>query len=964
MQRLELWLRARATGRPADAYTVAARPYYEFCQLGATFVAREQLEAAAEHARPALAPASTLSAMPRPRLLTSGFSPLLVPIALCALFCEPAHVFSAGQSGADPGSENFAPAGTPAQYAPDRSLDLLHADIAVIPDLVGQRVVGVVEYRGKLLDPDAREITLHGVDLDVEGAWIDGERVSVRERDETLHFALPEKTEGGDRSREAGAELSLRIHWQAAPKLGLYFFGPDDRDDRREALSEGDEAPPTRGIPERRHALQSWTQGEMHETRHWLPTWDYPNDRFSTRWRVVAPAGFSVIANGEATGHAAAGASDLPAELGPGLDAGAQLWTFEQRGDHVSYLLSFIVGRFEVVREQWRQKPVEYWAPPGLADQARGTYAKTPQMLEFYSEWIGLEFPWAKYAQTSVQEFTFGGMENVSATTMTDRILHPAELEIVENKEGLIAHELAHQWWGDLLTCRSWSEIWLNEGFATYFSALWKEHADGPDEFALSRRWMAGSYLNEAHRYQRAIVTRNYRRASTMFDRHTYPKGGWVLHMLRRELGDADFRRVIARYARDNAHGLVETADLERAVREETGRNLGPFFDQWVRSPGHPQLESSWRWDPRAATVSVEIEQLQDRLFDFELDLELVGPDGDVVAQRVRVTERSAQILLPAEARPDFVLVDAGFHLLAELDQHQSERSWIAQLAGAERGIDRLRAAEALAHFNGAEVVAALRKAVADDHFHGVRSAAAKALGSIGDRRAQRALVELLDSELAKLEADPNSADPRVRRALLAGLARAEGPADDDLYDRLRERLRDDPIDHVRAAAATALTRFDGRAEADASKKDRRRAEKLHKKAIKDLRKALEQHSHNTVVEEAAARALGAIAEAKQLDLLFELIDPIRPTYLRMAGVDGLLRLRGREGVLEADERERVARAVADLLDDPNMRIRRHVVDDVADLELPDARARLRRVVERDLSSRVRSMAEDELRGL
>ena len=891
--------------------------------------------------------------------IASGFQPIdtgrraWAPALALLLFCEPSHA-----SLADPGVEAFAPGGTPAQYAPDRIVDLEHADIAVFPDLVGQRVTGIVTYQASLLDLDAREITLDGVGLDVVSASVDGRPAKVRTSAEHIVIELPSKREGPG--------LTLTLEWVAHPEIGLYFFGPQTGEGRAKALRDGDELAPKRGVPERRLALQAWTQGEMHETSHWLPSWDYPNDRFSTSWHIIAPSGLSVLANGEAKGTAPATAASLASLSGALAEAVAaqpgalQIWNYEQVGDHVSYLLSFVVGRFEVVSEQWRGKPVEYWVPLGHADEARATFAETPAMLDFYSDWIGLEFPWAKYAQSSVQEFTFGGMENVSATTMTDRILHPDRLEPIADRQGLVAHELAHQWWGDLLTCREWAHVWLNEGFATYFGAMWSEHSGGEDEFALSRRGMANSYFAEARRYRRAIVTHEYRWASMMFDRHTYPKGGWVLHMLRRELGDDAFRRAIQRYARDNAYSLVETADLQRAIREETGRNLDDFFAQWVFGPGHPQLSSRWRFDPGTKTVNVTLEQHQTQAFEFVIDVELVAADGTVTAQRLRVDQPSTQVVFASEQAPAFVLVDAGMHLLAELDQTQTEAQWLAQLHAGARAIDRLRASEALAKFGASPaVIDGLREAVADDPFHAVRTTAAATLGRLGDDAARAALLELWAAEQARLQA--HDSDPRVRQALLGALAQVQVIAGQHEFDLFEDAFERDPIDMVRAAAAAGLARFDGTTATGATPKQIRAAAKLQHKAMKLLRAGLEAQSFQEEVEQASALALGLIGDGKDYARLLDLVDPIRPTYLRLAGVDALLRMRKREGVLEPAARAESARVIAELLDDPNMRVRRAVVDDIAELGLSDAAARLRRVIDHDLDTRVRALAEDEL---
>jgi hypothetical protein len=325
----------------------------------------------------------------------------------------------------------------------------------------------------------------------------------------------------------------------------------------------------------------------------------------------------------------------------------------------------------------------------------------------------------------------------------------------------------------------------------------------------------------------------------------------------------------------------------------------------------------------------------------------------------VQIDQRSTQIVFTVEEPPQFVLVDAGMHLLAELEQSQTDAQWLAQLRGAERAIDRLRAAEALASFSGAAVIEGLRAAVDSDGFHAVRSRAAEPLGTIGNDDAQRTLLASWT-----VEKDRHDSDPRVRQALLGGLARAKAPLGPQQLALIIDALEHDPSDHVRAAAATALARFDGTAEALADKQARRQAEKLRNKAIKALRKGLEAHSFHEEVEQASALALGEIGTGKEWALLLDTIEPVRPTFLRLAGVDALLRMRAREGVLDPAQRAELATVVVGLLDDPNMRVRKAVVDDIAELGLPDGKEYLRRVTERELDTRIRSLAEDELRSL
>ena len=203
-------------------------------------------------------------------------------------------------------------------------------------------------------------------------------------------------------------------------------------------------------------------------------------------------------------------------------------------------------------------------------------------------------------------------MENTTATTLTSEALLDERAALDHDVEGLVAHELAHQWWGNLLTCREWPEAWLNEGFATYFEYVWREHAHGRDEADCELLNDTQAYLGEAGKYQRPVVCRQYNEPIELFDSHLYDKGGRVLHMLRHKLGDEVFWRALNLYAERHAHRSVETRDLARAIEDASGRNLDPFFDQWIGSPGHPELEGSWRWDdelsrgPAAARAEAE----------------------------------------------------------------------------------------------------------------------------------------------------------------------------------------------------------------------------------------------------------------------------------------------------------------------------------------------------------------------
>ena len=251
--------------------------------------------------------------------------------------------------------------------------------------------------------------------------------------------------------------------------------------------------------------------------------------------------------------------------------------------------------------------PVFYYVLPGREDDGERAFGNTPRMIELFEQRTGVPYPYARYSQIAVSDFIFGGMENTTATTQTDRTLHDAIAHLDFSSDPLVSHELAHQWFGDLLTCRDWAHAWLNEGFATFFEGVWREADLGYDEYLYDVFGWVSDYLEEdADRYRRPIVCNTFRDPIEIFDRHLYQKGAAVLHMLRGELGDARFWRSIRHYAERNARRNVETIDLVRAVEDATGRNLRAFFDQWIFTGGHPELEVSLAWDEKAEGRDVD----------------------------------------------------------------------------------------------------------------------------------------------------------------------------------------------------------------------------------------------------------------------------------------------------------------------------------------------------------------------
>ncbi len=435
-------------------------------------------------------------------------------------------------------------------------------------------------------------------------------------------------------------------------------------------------------------------------------------------------------------------------------------------------------------------------------------------------------------------------MENTSATTQTDRTLHDERAHLDFSSEPLVSHELAHQWFGDLLTCRDWAHAWLNEGFATYFEAVWLESELGYDEYLYDAFGCAARYLDEdAERYRRPIVCNTYRDPIEIFDRHLYEKGAGVLHMLRGELGDARFWRSIRTYVERNAQRNVETIDLIRAIEEATGRNLRAFFDQWVFRSGHPELEVRVAWDAKRKAVTVTLDQKQTvnddhppYRFDVDLGFLAAAPGTPVEnagfgalpgERRIRVSiERAHEtVTIPLDFEPKLVRFDPGAFLLGSIMYKLGVDFAAAALLGDPDVVARIRAARELAKDGSQVAQDALHAALLKDPFWAVSAEVAAAIGATRAPWARTMLIEALAHK-----------HPKVRRSVASALGNFR---DARAGEALLPVAANDASYLVRAAALAALGRT----------RDRR--------AFDALAAAAKERTWNDTVEAGAMRGLG-----------------------------------------------------------------------------------------------------------
>ncbi|HEV2851823.1 MAG TPA: M1 family aminopeptidase [Thermoanaerobaculia bacterium] len=795
---------------------------------------------------------------------------------------------------AEPGP--FAPPDTPPKYMPTRQYDLQHLRLDLAFDWDAKSVAGTATNTLVPLLPGLQSLTFNAAGLDVQKV-----RVGGAERPFTLDPRAETLTVRLDRPYGPGDRLEVAVDYSAHPRAGLYFVGPDA------------------GYPNK--PRQMYSQGEPDLNRHWFPSWDYPNDRTTSEVLATVKRPLEVVSNGKLLE-----VTDRP--------DGRRTFHWRMDVPHTTYLVSVSIAEFAKVSDVWQGIPVDYYVPPADADKARRSFGDTPRMMDFYSRVTGRPYPYAKYAQTVVLDYMWGGMENISATTQTSRTLHDARAALDFSSEGLVAHELAHQWFGDLVTCEEWSTVWLNEGFADYFTALYKGDAHGEDERAQEMDDLRSSYLREdSGEYRRPIVTRRYTDPIDMFDSHSYDKGALVLHMVHFLLGEEGWWKGIHTYLERFGGRTATTADFQSAMEDATGVSLGALFEQYVYGAGHPDLKVKWDWDAEARQVHLEVRQTQKLdgqtgLFSFPMEVALVGLK-DTEVRRIHVAAREFQDLYipvdPGGERPRTVVLDPSGWILKTVDFDKSAAEWGVQLASAKPLAARLEAIRALGDLGGAEAVTALGRALREEPFRAPRQEAAKALAKIGTGPA-----------LEALRAGLGDKDSRVRSDVLESLK--SFPDHAELIPILRRALEQEESYSARAAAATALGAFESK-----------RAE-----IVPVLISALSQDSFREQVRGAALKALGKIEPARAWEHALRLAKYGAPIDSRDEALETLVSIAQEDGRRHDD----VRKALEGYLNDPYYSLRESAYRQLGALGDPAAIPAIERRARTESDGRQRRNAE------
>jgi len=625
-------------------------------------------------------------------------------------------------------------------HVPDRQplVDITHYDIAVDLHHESGLVDGHVDVSFQALpDRPATMLVLDAAEMQISSVTDDqGRELEYAQGRLAVEIRLAE-------ALAPGQSAVVGIDYRAYPRRGLFFVAPNASD------------------PDR--PWQIWTQGQMHDTRHWMPVWDLPNDRATHTLAITVPSHFMTLAGGTRR-------SSIEHKR-----RGRRTDTWEMKTPHSSYLITLVAGELAEFDLGDGEVPLPVVAERSVLDHARANLDDTADMLAYFGEVTGRAYPYPKYAQVCVKEYTGGGMENISATTLTHDTLHdPADEPQVDSVD-LLAHEAAHQWFGDLLTCRDWGHLWLNEGFATYYEALYMGRLYGDERFGTVMLGNQRAVVRDEKSNPHPIVWHGFENPDDMFDDHSYPGGASRLHLLSELLGADVFQRGVEHYVEKHDADVVVTDDFRVAMEEATGVPLQQFFDEWLYDGGFPKFRVTI--GPQAV-LHVEQTQGEDGMRDvFHLPVIVAwSRGGREHSRRIDVDERIESLPLVGTGQLDWVRFDSTTVVPGEIDLAQSEAMWRNQLRDAKDGMARLIAAQWFAksrsvHWRPApdwtpsdDSIAALVAAVGQDPFRDVRGTAVRALALTDHEHAAPTLMAALT--------DP---DGIVRAAAANGLADVGG---------------------------------------------------------------------------------------------------------------------------------------------------------------------------------------------
>jgi aminopeptidase N len=741
-------------------------------------------------------------------------------------------------------------ADAPRDVMPDRHWDVEHLDLDITVDPSAGTVAGTSTLTVSPLGAPFGALELNQVALQIEEITVDGTPAKGW-RVRPNHLSIPVTP---------SENHTVAIRYSATPQTGMHFRSRDS-----DRLTE------------------VFTQGEGPDNRHWFPGWDHPSDRFTTSTHLTVPTGLAAFSNGVHQGSE---------EVEPG-------WTrhdFALEQPIVNYLVTVTAGEHTVIRDEPDGVvPLLISLPRDRDTQAaEEVLALTRRQVDFFEDLLGAPFPYPNYRQVAVQRFLYGGMENATLTVLDERVLRQEDHINHIRTDEVVAHELAHQWFGDSLTCYGWRELWLNEGFAEYYAWRWQEPIYGPEFAADTVR----SWHRRAKRDPAPMAARSWSKSGARDNNAVYSRGASVLFLLERTLGREIFDEAIRTYVAENTNRLVESADLRRALEDASGHHLGWLFDTWVHGTSIPTVETSHRYKEGELVVTIRQKPGEDEVPLHAPVLVEVGTASGTSEHRIWLGPGETRLQLEREQAPMWVAVNADDAVLGRWTHTQSAEEWAAQLTGSPTPGARQQAIAELKD-GGTPAAEALLAYFAQDHDPHVQWDAAEALGMLNTPPTLDALLQAADGS------DPH----RVQAA--AHALRFVGPKPDVVRTLQRLALRH-PHSQIRADALSSLAKAD------------------EAKALVVARTLATQPDplpHHPSGRGRALKVIGDHGVPGDLALLLRHTRPSVQVHVRHAAVRAASKLVRNQDEEVADRlRGRVSRTVEPLLQDPFVRARQMAI--------------------------------------
>ncbi len=662
---------------------------------------------------------------------------------------------SIGTAYAQQPAEKETPAYKIYRATPAKINDLVHTKLDVRFDYKKRFMYGKewVTLHPHFYPTDTLRLDAKGMDLKTIAVVKNGKNIPLKFTYDSLTVAIKL-----DKVYHNNENYTLYIDYTSKPNLlkakgsnaisdakGLYFINPDGT--------------------EKDKPTQIWTQGETESSSAWFPTIDKPGQKTTEEISMTVPVKYVTLSNGRL-------ASQKKNADGTRTD------TWKMELPHSPYLFMMAVGDFKIYHDKWRNKEVNYYMEPKYAPYAKEIFGNTPELIEFYSKTLGVDFPWNKYSQIVVRDYVSGAMENTSAT-LHGEFLNVTHRELLDSYydfgPSTIAHELFHQWFGDYVTAESWSNLTVNESFADYSETIWGEHKYGKDAGDAHNYEAMLAYLGDPNNATKNLVRFHYNDKEEVFDAVTYKKGGRILNMLRNYLGDAAFFKGLNIYLKTNAFKNGEAQQLRLAFEEASGLDLTWYFNQWYYGAGHPVLNISYKWDDASKTQTVYVEQKQDgQLFKLPIAVDIYA-DGKKTRHKVWLNNKADTLTFNVASKPDLVNVDADKILLTVKTDNKTIDEFAFQYANAPLYMDRLEAIRAAQKKKSEAAGKKIILSALNDKYYGLRIMAINALDMKNDE-VKASAIPVLTSLAAS---DKNTL---VRAAALNTLAKLKNASNLELF--------------------------------------------------------------------------------------------------------------------------------------------------------------------------------------